>query len=163
MKHKTRAVPELVASSLSPWKAIILLFLLVITFLKGTMALFVWGLCAWSFVFYVIPIILNRDAFDIVQIDDEGIRNRKVSLKWHEIGNADVCTVKLYKYRFPISTNQIDILQLSVNKEPPSFCKANKSNKLCVFLAITEKNVELLSEASKGRSKALNECLTRFL
>lgn len=157
MKHKIFAVSELVAFVFAPWRALAL-FPFVVTLLTDTTELIPFSLFIFFFAISI-PIFIYRNALDIVQIDAEGIKNKKVKLKWYEICHTEICMVELYKHNFG-PTKQIDILQLSVDKEPPSFYK---SNKRCVFISITEKNVRLVAEYAKGKSPVLEKCLERFL
>ncbi len=137
IKCKTLAGPSLVAFALLPWQIIILAVSLLIAGPKLLIFVYVG-------IIYVINSsivsLIYRNAFSIVEIDEVGIKNKSIALKWEEINCVETASIELFKASL-IPTIQIDMLCLSKNDIKPLFFETNKD---CIFIEATKKNIEII-------------------
>ena len=114
----------------------------------------------WNFVGYLFCLILMKNAFTIIYINEKEIRNKYISFCWEEIREYRIVESDdplKYKICFPFSKPKYpDILCIGkVNGE--KFCQLNK--KECVFISLNRKNYNRLQAYNNGKSQAIDHLL----
>ena len=143
MKHKTFACPKLIFAAFFPWEIPIVVLGCIIS--ENKSASIMYG-CVLYFSVSAIVSLIYRNAFAIVHIDENGIRNNHTKLKWEEIENAGTVSIELLKTSL-LPTIQIDVLYFSKQNGKKSFFKTDKNT---VFISSTEKNREYIKKCSNG-------------
>lgn len=94
----------------------------------------------------------------IVTIDEKGIRNRRVKLRWEEIGAAKAVEIEANKFRPSIfNLRGIDVACFSLGREEGTFFSL--STKRVVMIRMSKKNYEVISKYGRGKS----EVVAKFL
>ncbi len=162
MRYKTLACPSLVAYSLlSP--AVIVFVPLFFTFMgNGFNRVLLDTACSLLLIWTSMVIFMYlffHNAFRQVKMDSEKVENKNVNLPWVEIGHVEICSVKLLEWSlFP--TIEIDMLCLSRTNGDRSFYRTDKD---CIFIFMSKKNLQALATFSNGRSECLDEMVRLFL
>ena len=108
----------------------------------------------WSFIL----LIQYGKSLAIVTINEKGIKNRRVSLLWEEIGAAMALEIESQKYRFSgIIWKAIDVACFSVDREEGTFFSVNKDR--VVLIRMDKKTYKILNMYARGKS----ETIDRFL
>lgn len=102
-------------------------------------------LILWDLVVIIVTIRF-RNAFAVVSIDDVGIKRGRTAIKWDEEYNIEIVAVYFFKYNFIIPTLEIDLLCISKEQCRGFFAGSSK----CIYLTMTEKNMQMLKQYSKG-------------
>ena len=108
--------------------------------------------------FSLILLIRYGKSLAIVTINEKGIKNRRVSLLWEEIGAAMALEIESQKYHSSgIIWKAIDVACFSVDREEGTFFSVNKDR--VVLIRMDKKTYKILNMYARGKS----ETIDRFL
>lgn len=149
--------------------ALIRFEVLVITFVYLWILLFSFLLAQgkYSYVNIIIPsglygiallinFIMNHNAFVRFSINDQGISNQSIFMKWEDIQEYDILEIK-YR-RLPVLFRK----RVYCFGDIPNDSFYSLNSKKTIFFSITPKIMAELQLLSKGRSEAINHISERY-
>lgn len=143
MKYKTFTCPKLIVFALFPRG---ILFIILACLISNDISDIFTLIAYWCITNFFISSFISlfyRNAFVVVSIDEIGISNKHIALNWGEISNIETVTVKLLEHSL-LPTIEIDLLCFSCNNKKKNFLTSNKD---CIFVAKTNKNLGKIREA----------------
>ena len=112
--------------------------------------------CLEWYVYYA----LHKNAYCFFEISNVGIRNRYLQLRWDEIDSYRICAVREIRFR-----NFRRVYEFSSMVSFGESCEGDfrvQSPRKCVFFSMTSKNMQALARFSEGKSKAVNDFLSKY-
>lgn len=157
MKYHVFACPALI------WRSV-LIPLSFFAFFIGVLALS----SAWNWIpfFSVISIIICLIVYVILQnaycrivLDEEGVRNKYLCLKWEELNDCTLSSVRLNEWKL-WPTVELDSVICFGPPSPYSFLWQNK--KTHIFIALNAKNLKIMHVLANGKSRAVTQLWDRY-
>ena len=164
MKKRYIASPHAVAYCL--------LIILIVTFPS-------WILCAFkiaeqsiailliptgmSCVFFGIFYAFFHNAFCVCTLDEEGIKNRHLTLRWEDVDKIELISgADLFKYRFGFWKIECpSLICFGTIQDQSSFWSL--SSRYTLFLAISQKRLKMMRTLGGGKSEQLDRFLEYYI
>ena len=102
--------------------------------------------------FVFLQFIIQKNAFQIFEINETGIKNRNISFKWDEITNYRIINMNLYLFRLPIRKpiNSVIVFGKSVDEK---FHHQDITS--CVIVNVNKKTLAYLQRYGKEKSEGI--------
>lgn len=120
--------------------------------LKNWLILFLYYAFFWMALF-----VPYHNAFCRFEMNELGLKNRKVTIAWEDVDNILIREVDIFSTSIPF----IRLKKIACIGNVSDHFISQKAG-LCVFFSITRKNLEALEHFAKGKSVAVDEFLKRF-
>ena len=107
----------------------------------------------------IVLLLFKFNLFYLYKITENGIENKHLSFDWHEIDKVEIVYTEQHR------RNLTKIVY------PPVACIGQvrkgglfgQNRRQCVFFPITQRNLKLIQEYSKGENKALNDLISQYI
>lgn len=154
MKKHFASIPLVLCTFLIPsLLCILLLFPLLLSQADAMLFFFL----IFFYVFYLsISFAIWHNAFCRFEMDESGIRNKYIEIKWEEIQSYKICPIEWMKYSL-IPTIQLPSILCIGKVNDGGFITQNPHD--CVFFALTKKNQKMFQQCAKGKSGIIDRYL----